>query len=723
MPDRLRVEALSVRSDRRVALALLTASASVGVALTLAPAAGAAGPLAASPRTAHVSKAALYRMARRHPDRTIRAAVTLKHRAGPAGRALPVTSRGQVEVIGSFDGGRAAITAGYTQRDERGLARGFYSAQRREIAAAVAQLEKNLPSAKGSRRRGIRRSLADARAFLRALRSGRPVIAGLRGSFRVRDLAAARRTGAISSVRRVTRKPVRSRKPPKARASQGGGVMPSHFMPRVWDASTILTGTTLDGHLIPTPPPGPNGVLSEKRTWIGAVWDTPSSLSWYQGAEPGQRGIEFEGYPASESELWSDDWSEADDYGDTWASNLPSAYRDDLFGDSLPKFAIGSANGAEVELNTYYWAQYQTNRGQTDSGSVHLRASAVRRPYVDEIWNIEYCLTLGGLDDASCFFTEGSGIHIADYRTGEQGEYPIGGAGYWEQYPYAAGDVFTFGMYPACCDIGQADESALTNSVIYMSIQEGPTPAFQALGPDGHTIVFADWSGNLYTFDRDTRFRQLIYDSPENQITDPRWSSDGQQIIFQSGYNIKAINANGTNLRTLIPWKGTQLSADFSPNGREIAFDSVTDSKGRSVGDYHIFVSTTTGTNPRQVTVNNAILTGGEDPVWSPDGKQIAFACHAKSRAAMGGTEICIINSDGTGIRQLTWLPPTSGTNHEPSWSPDGKRIVYGTTRNFQDWTLEVIEVSTGKLVNSALGVQGGVRPVNPTYRRAAPIP
>ena len=70
------------------------------------------------------------------------------------------------------------------------------------------------------------------------------------------------------------------------------------------------------------------------------------------------------------------------------------------------------------------------------------------------------------------------------------------------------------------------------------------------------------------------------------------------------------------------------------------------------------------------------LVRGAEGPAWSPDGRQIAFWSHK------GG--IWVIRSDGTGLRRLTKPlansdshAPCCGSDDHPSWSPDGKRIVF----------------------------------------------
>ena len=57
-------------------------------------------------------------------------------------------------------------------------------------------------------------------------------------------------------------------------------------------------------------------------------------------------------------------------------------------------------------------------------------------------------------------------------------------------------------------------------------------------------------------------------------------------------------------------------------------------------------------------------------PSWSPDETKIAFI------STRGGfQQVWLINPDGSGVREFSLLD--SGKTDEPSWSPDGKLIIY----------------------------------------------
>jgi Tol biopolymer transport system component len=83
-------------------------------------------------------------------------------------------------------------------------------------------------------------------------------------------------------------------------------------------------------------------------------------------------------------------------------------------------------------------------------------------------------------------------------------------------------------------------------------------------------------------------------------------------------------------------------------------------------------------TTPDGATQDN--LTQSEeseiDPVWSPDGKKIAFSGVAKPSEMKA--DIYVMNSDGKERKKLT---TSDSVACAPQWSPDGKRIMFTTLK------------------------------------------
>jgi Tol biopolymer transport system component len=64
-------------------------------------------------------------------------------------------------------------------------------------------------------------------------------------------------------------------------------------------------------------------------------------------------------------------------------------------------------------------------------------------------------------------------------------------------------------------------------------------------------------------------------------------------------------------------------------------------------------------------------------PVWSPDGRKIAFSA---TRTYGEATQVFVINADGTGFRQLTHPDAAGHYSDLRAWSPDAKSITYAKT-------------------------------------------
>jgi Tol biopolymer transport system component len=85
--------------------------------------------------------------------------------------------------------------------------------------------------------------------------------------------------------------------------------------------------------------------------------------------------------------------------------------------------------------------------------------------------------------------------------------------------------------------------------------------------------------------------------------------------------------------------------------------------------DDEISVMNSDGSNPVQIT-NNSVA--DNDPAYSPDGTQIAFA-----RQNGVQYDIWVMNADGSGERPIV---ASASSERYPSWSPDGNSIVYTRT-------------------------------------------
>jgi len=125
-----------------------------------------------------------------------------------------------------------------------------------------------------------------------------------------------------------------------------------------------------------------------------------------------------------------------------------------------------------------------------------------------------------------------------------------------------------------------------------------------------------------------------------------------------------------------------------SPDQRTLVFHS-----NRS-GRQAIWLVDVDGGNPRMLFDGAALGTEPGTPVWSPNGKQIAFAMKPAGAADDEESEIYVIGADGSDIRRLTSIP---GDDSHPHWSADGKRIFFNSARATPDlkadWTAQWIDI------------------------------
>ncbi|HEU4565034.1 MAG TPA: hypothetical protein VFS05_10315 [Gemmatimonadaceae bacterium] len=157
-------------------------------------------------------------------------------------------------------------------------------------------------------------------------------------------------------------------------------------------------------------------------------------------------------------------------------------------------------------------------------------------------------------------------------------------------------------------------------------------------------------------------------------------------------FDIYTVNRDGSDLRRLTHYDVYTAEAVLSPDGKRIVFTSLKD------GDLDIYTMNVDGSDVRRLTTTPGYDGGAW---WSPDGTKIVYrANHPTDSAELrqyrellaqglvrpSKVELFVMNADGSDQRQITRL---GGANFGPSWTPDGKRIIFASnyrnprSRNF----------------------------------------
>ena len=170
----------------------------------------------------------------------------------------------------------------------------------------------------------------------------------------------------------------------------------------------------------------------------------------------------------------------------------------------------------------------------------------------------------------------------------------------------------------------------------------------------------------------------------------PSWSPDARALAYTTFRPIPDVFVSLIYQGVLQnPTKGvgTNYLPVFSPDGKQIAFMS-----GRD-GNPEIYAMNVDGSNIRRLTNNPA---GESSPTWSPSGAQIAFTSDRTGKA-----QIYVMNSsDGSGLRRLT---VDESEADRPTWSPAPfNEIAYSASTGRYD--IKVLEVSTGKVRQLTFG-------------------
>ena len=169
------------------------------------------------------------------------------------------------------------------------------------------------------------------------------------------------------------------------------------------------------------------------------------------------------------------------------------------------------------------------------------------------------------------------------------------------------------------------------------------------------------------SLERDRRLGiHVVSDEIERWITGTRGIA-ATRIAFVDGTKLKIVDSDGANERT-IPTMGAALSPSWHPSGRYLVYSDA-DDRGTRIAQIDLRTM-----RPRLLTASNRGL--NITPVYTKDGKNIVWASGGDSPA-----ELMLASANGDDSVPTPFVGRTGFETTSPSFSPDGKQVVFMSPR------------------------------------------
>ncbi|HEX4592773.1 MAG TPA: amidohydrolase, partial [Bryobacteraceae bacterium] len=196
-----------------------------------------------------------------------------------------------------------------------------------------------------------------------------------------------------------------------------------------------------------------------------------------------------------------------------------------------------------------------------------------------------------------------------------------------------------------------------------------------AWSPDGKQIAYSsDKAGtaDIYVLDLATKSERRVTNLPDSAEVEPAWSPDGKKIAFQQNAVTYTVDLASGEIKEAIKATYEPGKASWSANGKALSLAALRPYTRRFregmnlIETVDVASGKVTFTEPAPY---KSISTRSFDgPIYSPDGSQMAFV--------MDGY-LWVRPVDANGIPTREARPINEEMTDAPSWSGDGKRLLY----------------------------------------------